>query len=181
MMRKRSGFGWMELIMGILLIVAGIFALVRPGSVLTGLVFLYGLLAVLTGVADLVFYVKMERHMGFGPTISLITGILSLMTGLILLLHPGAGRWAMALLFPLWFITHCLSQLAHLPVVRMMAGNNAYLFSLILNILGLILGFMLLLFPEFSLLSLGWVIGLYLILLGIDSIIMAFSNVGGDW
>ena len=40
MMRKRSGFGWMELIMGILLIVAGIFALVRPGSVLTGLVFL---------------------------------------------------------------------------------------------------------------------------------------------
>lgn len=35
-MRCRSKFGWMELMIGILLIVLGIFTFLRPGSVLTG-------------------------------------------------------------------------------------------------------------------------------------------------
>ena len=39
-MRRRSKFGWMELILGILLIVLGIFTFLRPGSVLTGAVLL---------------------------------------------------------------------------------------------------------------------------------------------
>ena len=49
----------------------------------------------------------MEQHMGFGPTISLISGILSVLAGMILLVHPAAGKWALALLLPMWFIAHC--------------------------------------------------------------------------
>ena len=116
-MRKHTPFGWSELLTGILFVLLGIFTFIRPGSAITGLVFLYGILATLTGIADIVFYAKMENHMGFGPTISLVSGILSLLAGLMLLLHPGAGAWAMALLFPLWFITHCISRLTHLPVI----------------------------------------------------------------
>ena len=37
-MRRRSGFGWMELIIGILLILLGIFTFLSPGSALTGVV-----------------------------------------------------------------------------------------------------------------------------------------------
>ena len=180
-MKKRSGFGWMGLIVGILLVALGIFTFIRPGAALTGLVFLYGLLATLTGIGDLVFYVRMERHTGFGPTISLITGILSLLAGLMLLLHPGAGRWAITLLFPLWFITHCISQLTHLPMVRMLAGNGCYYLTLILNVLGLVLGFILLLFPVVALFSLNLIIGFYLIILGVDSIVLAVSNLGSRW
>lgn len=66
-MRRRSKFGWMELMIGILLIVLGIFTFLRPGSVLTGAVLVYGVFALITGIADIVFYVKMERHTGFGP------------------------------------------------------------------------------------------------------------------
>ena len=65
-MRRRSGFGWLEFIEGLLLILLGIFTCVHPGSILEGFVILYGLLAVVTGIGDLVFYVKMEQHMGFG-------------------------------------------------------------------------------------------------------------------
>ena len=56
-MRRRSGYGWFELIIGIMLVVLGIFTFIRPGSTLTGIVILYGLVAVITGISDLIFYV----------------------------------------------------------------------------------------------------------------------------
>ena len=125
-MRRRSGFGWLEFIEGLLLILLGIFTCVHPGSILEGFVILYGLLAVVTGIGDLVFYVKMEQHMGFGPSVSLIAGLLSVMAGFMLLVHPDAGKWIIALLVPIWFIAHCISRLSHLNIVRFVAGNAYY-------------------------------------------------------
>ena len=66
-MRNRSAFGWGELVVGIALVVLGIFTFARPSSALTGIVFVYGLLAVVTGIADIAFYVKIERHTGVRP------------------------------------------------------------------------------------------------------------------
>lgn len=177
-MRKHTPFGWSELLTGILFVLLGIFTFIRPGSAITGLVFLYGILATLTGIADIVFYAKMENHMGFGPTISLVSGILSLLAGLMLLLHPGAGAWAMALLFPLWFITHCISRLTHLPIIRITSGTGYYYFSLIVNILGLVLGFYMILDPVFSFFSAAYIIEFYLMLTGIDHLVLGTSNIG---
>lgn len=71
-MRRRSGFGWLELIIGILLIVLGIWTFVDPRNALTGMVFVYGIAAIITGVSDIILYVQAERYTGFGPVISLI-------------------------------------------------------------------------------------------------------------
>lgn len=56
-MRRRSGFGWLELIIGILLIVLGIWTFVDPRNALTGMVFVYGIAAIITGVSDIILYV----------------------------------------------------------------------------------------------------------------------------
>ena len=170
-MRRRSKFGWMELILGILLIVLGIFTFLRPGSVLTGAVLVYGVFAL----------VKMERHTGFGPVVALVSGILSVIAGLLVMVYPSAAAWALTIFFPLWFIMHCISRLTHLGIIRYVAGNGYYYFSLVLNIIGLVLGFLMLLQPALAFLSMGFVIGAYLILLGIDSLVLAFSDVGYKW
>lgn len=177
-MKKRSAFGWAELIIGLVLIILGFFTFARPASALTGVVFVYGLLAVVTGIADIVFYVKMERRTGFGPAISLVTGILSSIAGILLLFNPGAGRWAMVILFPLWFIMNCISRLTHLPTIRITAGTGYYYFTLIVNILGLLLGFAMIFNPLLSFLSVSYIIGFYLILIGIDHLVLAVSNLG---
>ena len=67
---------------------------------------------------------------------ALVSGILSVMCGFMLLVYPSAGQWAMTLLFPLWFLTHCISNLTHLNWVRLVAGRVNYTISLVLNILG---------------------------------------------
>ena len=82
------------------------------------------------------------------------------------------------ILFPLWFITHCISRLTHLPLIRMTAGTGYYYFTLIVNILGLLLGFVMIFNPLMSFFSVSYIIGGYLILIGIDHLVLAVSNIG---
>ena len=106
---------------------------------------------------------------------------MSVLAGLLMLVYPGAAAWALVILFPLWFIMHCISRLTHLGIVRYVAGNGYYYFSLVINIIGLVLGFLILLQPVLAVVSMSFIIGAYLILLGVDSIVLAFSNVGYKW
>lgn len=177
-MRRYSAFGWLELIIGLLLIGLGIFTFVNPDSALSGFVFLYGIAAVIMGIADLILYIKIERFLAFRSVVSLVAGILSVMSGFMLLVYPNAGKWILAMLFPIWFIAHCISRLSHLFSVRIMAGTALYYFTLIINVIGLLLGILMIFHPMFTLLSSISIASLYLILLGIDGIVMTFSRIG---
>lgn len=177
-MRGRSGFGWLELITGILLVILGIWAFADPGIALAGMVFAYGIVAVIMGVADIILFVQVERYTGWRLTLSLVSGILSVMSGIMLLVYPQAGAIVLTLLFPIWFIAHCISRLSHLNHIRFIAGDGMYIFTLVINIIGLILGFMMLLSPLFTLSAIHYFAAAYLVLLGINSIVMAVSRMG---
>lgn len=56
---NRSGFGWLEFIIGVILIALGVFTFASPGAALTGFAVAYGVIAVVMGVADIVLYVRM--------------------------------------------------------------------------------------------------------------------------
>ena len=49
-MRQRSSYGWLELIVGILLTVLGIYSFFRPVDYLTTLIVVYGVAAFVTGI-----------------------------------------------------------------------------------------------------------------------------------
>ena len=150
-------FGWTELVLGILLTGMGIYSIARPGTALVGVVLVYGLMALATGIADVVFFARIERHTGFGPTLSLVSGVLSV-------------------LFPIWFIAHCVSRLTHLNIIRFTAGNFYYWFTLIVNVIGIVLGAMMLFQPALAAYSADYLISIYLLLMGVDSLVMAFSR-----
>ena len=132
--------------------------------------------SILTGIADIILYVRMERFTGFGPILSLITGILSVVAGFMLIVHPGAGTWAIAMILPIWIIAHCVSRLSHLQYMRMHFGTTYYYISMILNILGLIVGFLLVFRPMITIFSMGVLVGAYLILEGIECIVAAVNG-----
>lgn len=176
-MRRRS-VNWLGLITGILLVILGIYTLFHPGRGLDWIVILYGLIAVATGISDIVLYVKAERYTGFGPVISLISGIFSIMAGVMLLVYPNAGKWVLIMLLPIWFIAHCVSRLAHLGTVRFWLGRSYYYFALTVNIIGIILGCLMIVWPSILLFSAGVLIGIYMVIQGIDSIVMALNEGG---
>lgn len=177
-MRRRSGFGWFELLEGILLIGLGIYSLFEPMQSLMGLMVLYGIGAVASGVGDIILYCRLEKYMGFGPTVSLISGVVSLLVGIVLMLHPGAGSWAALVLFPLWFLCRCIGRIAHLSYAKPMIGRGYFTFALIVNILGLILGVLMLVYPKLSLVSLNLILAFVLLLTGVDSLVEALSKLG---
>ena len=175
-MRRRSGFGWLELAIGIILIALGMLAFAKPDLALTSLVFAYGVAAVVMGVADIILYIEVERYTGFGPILSLIAGI-----RIMLVVYPRTGVVVLTVLFPIWFIAHCISRLVHLNHIRFVGGNGLYYFTLAVNIIGLILGLMMFMSPLLTLTTIRCFASLYLILLGIDSVVMAFSRMGTRW
>lgn len=165
---------WWELIAGIVMIALGIVSLARPSLAVTGLVYAYGAAGVIVGVTDILRYIRVERYTGFGPMVSLIAGVLSVMAGVVILVNPRVGMAVFSLLFALWFITHCVSRLASLSRVRLVAGRGAYYAALVLNIIGLVLGAVLVVLPAASVLTLGYLAAVYLIVLGAESLVMAF-------
>lgn len=100
------------------------------------------------------------------------------MSGVALLIYPKLGAIMLTVLFPIWFIAHCISRLMQVHHIRLVAGNRMYGFTLVVNIIGIILGFMMLLSPLFTLSAIRCFAGCYLVLLGIDSILTAGSRVG---
>ena len=93
----------------------------------------------------------------------------------------GAVKWAFALFFPMWFIAHCISRLSQLPMIRVWTSKGHYYFVMVANIIGLCLGVLMLIRPVVTIVSLSYLIGIDLILLGIDCITLAFSRMGSEW
>lgn len=183
-MRRRNGIRWGELIVGALLLLLGVFTLLWPEHILTGAVVIYGLIAVVLGVEDILVYMRLARFAGLRPVLSLITGILSVMCGVMLLANPDAGKWALTVLFPIWFLAHCISGLTNAGLTRLLCGRFYYGFTLTLNILGLFLGFLMLLSPALSFLTLrsvAYLAALYLILFGGERIVLAFLGGNDEW
>ena len=71
-MKRKSGFGWSELIVGILLTALGIVTFVQPEGTLTGAVVIYGVIVIVMGIEDIVVYTRLSRFTGFGPMLSLL-------------------------------------------------------------------------------------------------------------
>ncbi|MCD8335716.1 MAG: DUF308 domain-containing protein [Lachnospiraceae bacterium] len=177
-MKNRTGFGWLELALGVLMIFLGFFSLIRPRGAMTNMVFVYAFAAVITGVCDIVFYIQTDQYTGFGPLLSLVAGIISVMTGMMLLIYPGVGEWILYLLFPIWFIAHNIFSLASLKMLREAAGDFCYYFSLIASIAGLILGFLMAIHPFGSIRTVSIMMGFYLLLTGINCIVIALGDAG---
>lgn len=177
-MRRHSGFGWLELAVGILLVALGILVFLYPDAVLNTMIIGYGLAALVTGISDLILFIQLERYTGFGPILALISGIFSVMAGAVLMLRPRAGVLVLTVLFPIWFVAHCISRLARLGDIRFIAGEGTYRFTLVVHTIGLILGLLMFLSPVFTLTTIRYLASIYLILLGIDGIVLALSRLG---
>lgn len=177
-MKRRSAFGWFELLSGILFLVLGIVLLSQPGAALTWLVLLLGLTAIVSGVLDIIWYIRLRKNTRFDPTVSLVMGIISIIAGLLLLFNPVIGRWVLNIVIPVWLMAHCIARIANYGFTRATAGKGVAVLTLCLNVLGLLFSVILLFNPSLFTISAGVLIAINLILFGTSSIIEAFSGIG---
>jgi uncharacterized membrane protein HdeD (DUF308 family) len=174
-MKQKIDVNWAELLLGVVFVLMGVYTFANPALTLTGFIVAYGILAVITAVVDIAFYVRMERHTGFGPVAALVLGIINLLLGLFLVFNPRGAAVIVGVIFPIWFIAHCLVKLFNLDVIRMWDPRRYWL-ELVVNLVGIVLGVLLLLHPFTSAVSLVYLAGAYLVIMGISSVLSSFGT-----
>ena len=108
----------------------------------------------------------------------LLTALIFFIANRVWIAVGASGVLVLTLLFPIWFIAHGISRLVHLGHIRFVAGRGIYYFTLVINIIGLVLGFLMLFDPLFTPTTIRCFASAYLILLGIDSVVIAVSRMG---
>ena len=159
-----------DLIAGILFILMGIGSFAYPVDATLWLSLLFGILMIVTGISDIVMYSRLSKSGMPGSVVSLISGILCVITGVLVLFNPFVGVFTLMILFPIWFMFHCISRISVVTAMKDSISGGRYALALVLNIIGIVLSFILMINPAYSLLSLSWISSIIMIIIGIDSI-----------
>jgi uncharacterized membrane protein HdeD (DUF308 family) len=95
---RAHGSWWISLLEGIAGLVAGFLAVVWPAITALILVLLVGAWAIVTGVTEIWMAIRLREHIR-GELFMAITGVISILFGLYVIIFPGAG-----ILSVLWLI-----------------------------------------------------------------------------
>jgi uncharacterized membrane protein HdeD (DUF308 family) len=101
---------WLLLVAGILGIVIGVFTLARPGVTAIVLVIYIGLRALLMGMMEIAFAVRLRKHIE-GEWLYILAGGLSILFGLALIVYPIEGLLAVVWLIGIYAIAGGAMQL----------------------------------------------------------------------
>jgi uncharacterized membrane protein HdeD (DUF308 family) len=161
------------LIIGIILIAAGIYVLFVPIETYLTLSVLFSISFIIIGLLDIFFSIRNHKILqGWGWY--LVSGLLTLSAGIILSIYPGISISLLPFVagFTMLFLSISLLgfavEMKNLGILNW--GNAA-----IISVLGIIISFLLIVSPLISAISLVIITGSSFIITGISSIILSFN------
>lgn len=174
-LRPRWGFDWHELITGVLSLVTAYVVIAMPKVSLTALTVIFGFLAILSGLTTLSGVNKLRDFVGNWANAAFVFAIIDLLIGLFFIIKPMSGVVVLGYVVAFWFIIDSVERLMVVGHLRDF-GTGYFVTSIILDILSLLLGILLLINPVIALMSVTWLISFYLIIFGINAIVLAFAR-----
>lgn len=175
-MKTHNKFRWIDLIFGIATLLLSLYTLINPLSAIREIVLIIGFVALIGGVSNILAAIQTPLEFSSVRIISIVASGINILVALLILFNVGAGAYLFSLLLPIWFIMHCISRLANMEFLRVYGRKSLYWSTLLLNILGIVFAIMLLFNPVASILFIEFLTGIYLLLIGISSIVTAFSG-----
>jgi len=157
----RSNWGW-YLTLGIILIAAGVFAMIYQGTATQASVVVFGALLILAGVAQLVaaFQSRGAGHV----LLFLLISVLDVVVGYMLIQHPDAGAQTLTLLLAALFVFTGIYTF----VAAMWLQLPNYGWYALSGIVSVVLGVMLWAqYPTSAQWFIGFAVGLYFVFGGI--------------
>lgn len=172
--REKRGFNWAALISGILMIIAGVFLISHPNKALHAFVLLFAIISIVQGFVWLAFYSRFRYFVSFS-WISIVTGVLDIIIGILFLYSYDAAGLTIAYLFAFWFLFDSISGIIFTWHLRSLSGFYFWV-NMILNIFGLLIAVGLMFNPMLSALTLIWLVAFWLFIFGISEVIAAFAH-----
>lgn len=173
----------LAIILGVLVVVGGIWCLMTPLQTILGMAWLIGFMMIVDGVANIITWFQLRKLGGVNGW-ALASAIISVVLGVVVV-----GNFFMqaflaeflTYLVAAWLIVSGVMRIGygwkmrslHKAVQASMIGGHWY-FSFILGILLVVLGVMSLIAPVMLAEALGMFIGISIIVLGVSLIALAF-------
>ncbi|MDF0480740.1 DUF308 domain-containing protein [Vagococcus sp. PNs007] len=174
MNRRQKSFDWLSLILGMLFIVTALFSLkASPISNLGIVVVFFTLLLITKGISMLVIRSRVKLYLDISVTPLLIVGILDILMGCYFIFNLSKGIMIAPYVFSIWFLIDAFMGLFDLGWIKKVSMTFFWL-TLVSSTIGIIIGFMLLVSPIVSALTLSFLVGFNLLNVGITYIIRAF-------
>ncbi|MEY8662547.1 DUF308 domain-containing protein [Ligilactobacillus faecis] len=173
MQTAKRGFDWFSLVVGIILVIAGIASFMRPDATLKFVSICLGIGLLVKGIYELWFRQGINNWFGEKSGWLLFMGIVDIILGLLFIFRAASGVVVIAYIFAFWFIFDSIAEIATANYFKRL-NRGYYVAMLILNILALLVGFVLLFNPLIAASTLVLLISFYLLLIGFIKIIQAF-------
>ena len=158
---------WMFAVLGVVSLVCGVLAIVYPDVTLLAVGIIFGFYLLMAGVFELV-----EAIVGDPASRALdaIVGIVALIAGLICLRRPGDSLLAIVVVLGAYLIVTGAARL-----VRAIVSAEHRGWALLTAVVDLILGILILSWPDESLVTLAVLFGISLIFRGVFALVAAFQ------
>ncbi|HZK60036.1 MAG TPA: DUF308 domain-containing protein [Cryobacterium sp.] len=170
-MQSRGAWMALSIITGLLMIVLGGILLAQPGLSLAAIIWLVGIFTIVYGVFLVISGIA-GRAEGGGWAIAV--GLLAVIMGIVTLAWPGATSLAVLYIIAAWAIISGIADLLGAFAGGISGGQRIWL--VIVGILGIGVGIYFFVHPVTGVLALLWVVGVYLVALGIIRIIAGFMK-----
>ncbi len=156
------------LVRGIISALIGLVFIIDPISAMFILSLMLGLFLLINGILVLVNANKVQTSKG----LMIAYGVISLIAGALIMLQPFVAQVFFLILIAFWALFTGVEQLllaARAPKAAMPAKSLA----IATGIISLLLGFLLLIKPSMGVAMIAWVIGIYLLIYGLFTIIVS--------
>ena len=170
-MQSRGAYMALSIITGLLMIVLGGLFLAQPGLSLATVIWLVGIFAIVYGIFLVIAGIA-GRHDGGGWAIA--GGVLAVIMGIVVLAWPAATSLAVLYIIAAWAIISGIADIAGAFAGGISGGRRIWL--VILGLIGIAVGIYFFVHPVSGVLTLLWVVGIYLVVLGVFRIIAGFMQ-----
>ena len=157
-------------VLGTIDVIAGLIALIWPSATITVLALIFGIMLLLGGVMVIAVGSMGRRAGGGSGVLTWVLGIIAIVAGLICIVHPGVGIWAIALGCAVWFL---MTGIGSLFVVA--ASSKYRVWFIILGVLSIIASIILLVNPSAALATVAVVAGIAFLIRGIAELFIGWQ------
>lgn len=166
MVQDNGKLKWSSLIMGTLLLIVAVIIFSYPVKNFYTLTWLIGLLILINGVIQLLFRRAARAIAGSGSGLIVVIGIIDIIFGLLVIFNVGASSTLFIFMFAAWFIVSSVIGLMTISKQNRLKG-----LSIIVNVLGLLLGIILLFNPMMGMILVSTMIAITFAILGVTYVI----------
>ena len=166
---------WLFILRGVVAILFGVLAFMRPGITLEALVLLFAFWALFDGVFALISSIgAAEAREPWWPLV--LIGLLGIAAGVLALRWPGITALALLFIIAYWSIFRGILEIVAAVRLRdLIPGEWRLVFG---GLASVVFGALLVIYPGAGILAVIWLIGIYAVIFGIAFLMLGFHLKG---